>query len=136
RIAFSVSRITTVAAGLLGLYTTPMRFISGTTLTNSSTSLPLRSGAMTLTPVTFPHGPGAPRRRARCPRRAGAAVRLAAQVTRHPMPVAASLEHWRLLRAQRKLADWTPGVERAAGRRPNRARRVALQHGAPTLDGR
>src|SRR5262249_36477966 len=52
------------------------------------------------------------------------------------MPVARWLETWRLLRAQRKLADWTPGVERAAGRRPNRARRVALQHGAPTLDGR
>src|SRR5215470_15104944 len=55
-------------------------------------------------------------KRARSPRRAAAAVRLAAQVTRHPMPVADSLEHWRLLRAQRKLPDWTPSMERAAGR--------------------
>src|SRR5215472_6763295 len=59
----------------------------------------------------------------------------APQVTRHPMPVATLLEGRRLVRAARKLADRAPGVERAAGRRADRAWDVALQHCAPPRGG-
>src|SRR5215470_1172101 len=52
------------------------------------------------------------------------------------MRVAALLEDGRLPCANRKLADWTSGVELAAGRRPNRARHFTLQHGVPAFDVR
>src|SRR5262249_15120480 len=47
------------------------------------------------------------------------------------MPVATLLEGRRLVRAVWKLANRAPGVERATGRRADRAWDVALQHGAP-----
>ena len=56
RAASSTPGICTAEPGLAGLTRTPTCFMAGTISRNNSTSLPLRSGLIGVTPVTFPPG--------------------------------------------------------------------------------